>query len=99
MPLLMAISAARTTPTASMSASGAVAERARHFTERSLLSPDAALDGDIGGSHNFDRFDECDRHSTERSVSSPDIALDDEVSIVEGPRLRPKGKKRAGGAG
>jgi hypothetical protein len=59
---------------------GDLGERDRHNAERSLHSPDAALDGDIGGSHNFDRFvDECDRHFTERSLLSPDAPLDGDI--------------------
>jgi hypothetical protein len=65
-------------------------EREPHNADRSLLSPDVALDGDLGESRNFDGdmgesrnldgdIGERARHFTERSLLSPDAALDGDI--------------------
>ena len=61
-----------------------------HNADRSLLSPDVALDGDLGESRNLDGdigesrnldgdIGERPRHFTERSLLSPDAALDGDI--------------------
>jgi hypothetical protein len=61
-----------------------------HNAERSLLSPDVALNGDVGESRNLDGdlgesrnldgdIGERARHFTEGSLLSPDAALDGDI--------------------
>src|SRR6476661_730646 len=65
-------------------------EREPHNADRSLLSPDVALDGDLGESRNLDGdmgesrnldgdIGERPRHFTERSLLSLDAALDGDI--------------------